>query len=194
MEDTNIIDKIKKVLGIETKDVEVKLEQITLENGTIVEADKFEKDAEVFIVTNDERVALPVGDYKLTDGRILSVKQDGVIAEIGEAAEEAMQEKPKEEVEAKEDNVAKKIIESISKETHFDKDYLETELQKLRDEFNDKLEALKPKDTKLEKEEEKTEPLKHAPDNVEQKSVIAYSQDRTLSTEDYVFKLLFNKN
>jgi len=68
MKSNNVIEKIKDVLNLNE---EVKLEQQALENGTVLEADSFEADSEVFIVTEDERVAVPVGEYQLEDGRIL---------------------------------------------------------------------------------------------------------------------------
>jgi hypothetical protein len=55
----------------------------------------------VFIVTEDEKVALPVGEYALEDGKILVVIEDGLISEIKEAEEETEEEV--EEVEAKEE-------------------------------------------------------------------------------------------
>ena len=64
-----------------------------LENGTTVEAEAFEAGNEIFIVTEDEKVALPVGTYSLEDARELVVDEEGVIASIGEpAAEEAKQQ------------------------------------------------------------------------------------------------------
>ncbi|GAH09040.1 unnamed protein product, partial [marine sediment metagenome] len=75
--------------------VEVKLEQANLENGTVIEADSFESGNDVFIVSDEEKVPLPVGDYNLEDGRVLVVSEEGVIDSIGEAQEEA----PEEEVE-----------------------------------------------------------------------------------------------
>ena len=62
MKSNNVIEKIKDVLNLNE---EVKLEQQALENGTVLEADSFEADNEVFIVTEDERVAVPVGEYQL---------------------------------------------------------------------------------------------------------------------------------
>ena len=44
-----------------------------LENGTRIEAESFEKGKEVFIITDDERVAMPVGEYMLEDSRLLVV-------------------------------------------------------------------------------------------------------------------------
>ena len=85
---------------------EVKLESMKLENGTTIEAEAFEANQEVFIITEDERIALPVGEYELEDGRMLVVAEEGVIAEMrdaGSAEEEAPAEEPTEEVEANEE-------------------------------------------------------------------------------------------
>ena len=94
-----MISKIKEVVGLSE---EVKLEQQTLENGTVLEADAFEADNEIFIVTEDERVAVPVGEYQLEDGRILVVAEEGIISEVKEAGEEEVEEEV-EEVEAEEE-------------------------------------------------------------------------------------------
>lgn len=102
MKSNNVIEKIKDVLNLNE---EVKLEQAKLDNGTIIEADTFESGVEVFIVTEDEKVALPVGEYALEDGKILVVIEDGIISEIkdAEAEEEAEEVEEVEEVEAKEE-------------------------------------------------------------------------------------------
>ena len=96
MKSNNVIEKIKDVLNLNE---EVKLEQQALDNGTVLEADSFEADSEVFIVTEDERVAVPVGEYQLEDGRILVVAEEGIISEVKEAGEEEV-----EEVEAEEED------------------------------------------------------------------------------------------
>ena len=99
MKSNNVIEKIKDVLNLNE---EVKLEQAKLDNGTVIEADAFESGNEVFIVTEDEKVALPIGEYALEDGKILVVAEEGIIAEIKDAeAEEEIEEV--EEVEAKEE-------------------------------------------------------------------------------------------
>ena len=67
-------------------------EQQKLENGTLLEAEKFEKEEPVFIVTEDERVPLPVGDYEMENGDKLIVVDEGVIGSIGEAVEEVKEE------------------------------------------------------------------------------------------------------
>ena len=62
---------------------EIKLESMKLDNGTVIEAEAFEANQEVFIVTeNEEKIALPVGEYTLEDGMILVVVEEGVIAEL----------------------------------------------------------------------------------------------------------------
>ena len=99
MKSNNVIEKIKDVLNLNE---EVKLEQAKLDNGTVIEADAFESGNEVFIVTEDEKVALPIGSYNLEDGKILVVEEEGLISEIKDAeAEEETEEI--EEVEAKEE-------------------------------------------------------------------------------------------
>jgi hypothetical protein len=63
---------------------------MNLENGAVLEAEAFEAGNEVFVVSGEDRVAAPVGEHLLEDGRILVITEEGVIAEIKEAtAEEA---------------------------------------------------------------------------------------------------------
>ena len=77
---------------------EVKFEQMKLENGAVLEAESFEAGNEVFVVSGDDRVAAPIGEHLLEDGRVLVITEEGVIAEIKEAAAEA--EEVEVEVEA----------------------------------------------------------------------------------------------
>ena len=119
---TNVINQIKQLLGME-----VKLEQLKLVDGmTIIEADSFESEMAVVIVTEDEqKIPLPVGEYELEDGRILVVAVEGIISEVKEKQEEAPEvevevEAPEAEVEMEvEKPSAKKTVESIIKETFF---------------------------------------------------------------------------
>lgn len=104
---------------------EVALAQETLENGTVLEAEAFEANAEVFIVNEDERIAVPVGEYELADGRILVVAETGIIAEVREAGEAEAEEAPaeeevvEEEMSTEQEATPKKVVESTVKETHF---------------------------------------------------------------------------
>lgn len=95
MKSNNVIEKIKDVLNLNE---EVKLEQAKLDNGTVIEADAFESGNEVFIVTEDEKVALPIGSYTLEDGRELVIEEEGIIKEV-KSMEEEVEEAPEVEVE-----------------------------------------------------------------------------------------------
>ncbi len=92
-----MLNKVKELVGVEASQ-EVKLAQATLENGTVIESESFEAGSEVFIITEDEKVALPIGEYKLEDGETLVVEEEGIIASVG-----AVEEPAEEEVEAAED-------------------------------------------------------------------------------------------
>jgi hypothetical protein len=116
-----IVKKICVALNIE-----VKLEQMKLNDGvTVIEADSFEANNEVFVVTeDDQRIPLPVGEYVVENGMLLIVTQEGVIAEIKEQeepaeVEEEELEKPQAPAETIEKSAVKKTVESMVKETFF---------------------------------------------------------------------------
>jgi hypothetical protein len=79
---------------------EVKFEQMTLENGAVLEAEVFEAGNEVFVVSGEDRVPAPVGEHILSDGRVLVIAEEGIIAEIKEASEEVEVEVEVEQPEA----------------------------------------------------------------------------------------------
>ena len=118
----NVINQIKELLGME-----VKLATMKLSDGvTILEAEMFEAGAEVFVIAEDQKIALPVGEYELEDGKILVVSEEGMIAEIKEMEAEVEEEvQPEAEVEVEVEAEAeaprdiKKTVESIVKETFF---------------------------------------------------------------------------
>tara|TARA_R110001599_G_scaffold195756_1_gene392232 strand:+ start:372 stop:995 length:624 start_codon:yes stop_codon:yes gene_type:complete len=102
MKSNNVIEKIKDVLNLNE---EVKLEQTKLENGTIIEADSFEEGNEVFIVSDDQLVAMPVGEYILEDTRLLVVEEEGLIADVREVSDEVLAKETEEgEEELKEED------------------------------------------------------------------------------------------
>ncbi len=104
------LKSIKTLLG-----VEVALEAMKLENGTVLEADSFEAGKDVFIVTEDDKVALPVGDYTLEDGKVLVVSEEGIIGEIKDAEEaEESTEEPTEEVQ--EEEALEEEVEEVKEE------------------------------------------------------------------------------
>ena len=135
MKENTILNKVRELLGME-----VKLEQRKLDDSTTtVEAESFEKGEEIMIVTEDEqKIALPVGEYKMQSGEILVVKEEGIIEEIKaeekEEEEEVDSKKEDEKYEEKEEEMTaedkpiKKTVESIVKETFF------SEMEKLKKE------------------------------------------------------------
>ena len=79
------------------EEVKVEMASMRLADGTLLEAEEFVAGENVFLVGEDEeRVAAPVGEHNLEDGRVLVIEEEGVIAEVREAAAE---EAPEAEVE-----------------------------------------------------------------------------------------------
>jgi len=208
MNNKAILNKVRELLGME-----VKLEQRKLEDGvTIIEADEFAPENEVVIITEDEqRIPLPIGEYKMDDGMILVVTEEGLIAEIKEEAaeeeEEVIEEEAKKDYDEKEEEMAdeakpvKKVVESIVKETFFNE--IET-LKKENEELKAKLQNLSKVETEETEEvveDEKTElsteeldpavkPISFNPENKEQRERILYAQNRTETTLDRIYKKL----
>jgi hypothetical protein len=188
------INKIKSLLGME-----VKLEQMMLIDGTtVLEADAFEMDNEVFIVTEDEqKIPLPIGEYELENGMILVVAVEGIIAEIKEAVVEEVApeaEAPEVEVEVEAEATsaptAKKTIESIVKETFF------SEIEALKTENNElkaKLELLSKVDEVTEEVTELSEepkPISFNPENTNVVEPFRFEKNRSRSTIDSIFEKL----
>jgi hypothetical protein len=124
MKATEILKRFDAFLSKE-ESKEVKLAQMKLKNGTVIEAEEFKEGEAVFIVTEDEKVAMPIGEYEMEDGSILVVTEEGV---IGGAKEEVAEEEEEVEVEAEaETKDPKKVVESTVKETHFEEEVKEEE-------------------------------------------------------------------
>lgn len=88
---TEVFKKIEMALTPEVSQEETKVEMATMKlaNGIVLEAESFEAGENVFLIgEEDEKVAAPVGEHELEDGRILVIEEEGVIAEIREAASE----------------------------------------------------------------------------------------------------------
>ena len=210
MNTTEILTKIKTLLGVESE--VVRLAQMKLEDGlTIVESD-FEAGAEIMIVTEDGKVAMPIGDYTLEDGRLIVVKEEGLIEEIKEAKEEEVTEEVvEEEARSEEDKeeykeetkTPKKVIESITKESFF------SEIEKLKEEnetLKKELEGLKlssvetsVENTKEEVKEttevelsteEEPKPIVFNPENKKEVEGFKYGQNRMRTTLDRVMDRL----
>lgn len=185
-----IVNQVKTLLGME-----VKLATMKLSDGvTVLEAEMFEAGAEVFVLAEDQKIALPVGEYELEDGKILVVQQEGLIAEIKEAeVKEEMPEVEAEpqveievEAEAEVAPTAKKTVESIIKETFF------AEMEKLKaenEELKAKLETLSattPKEVTAEVTEETTATTTTEVE-LEEVKPITFNPERTNEVEGFKF-------
>jgi hypothetical protein len=197
MNEKSILNKVRTLLGLE-----VKLETMRLSDGvSMLEADVFEAGQPVFILTEDEqRIPVPVGEYELEDMRILVVIEEGVIAEIREAAEVEeeveVEEAPEveEEVEATTETApqAKKVIESIVKESFF------SEIEALKKE-NEELKAqLSAQTTEVAEEvapvelSEEPKPISFNPENTQATDVFKFAAKRNVTTMDTVLSRISN--
>lgn len=179
-----MLKEIKSVLGIELSQevVETKLAQMMLENGTVLEAEEFAPEFEVFIVTEEDKIALPVGEYALEDGRILVVETEGLIKEIKEVSGEEVEEEVIEEEMAAEDYATK------------------SELAELKSMIEEIKAMLKPKEEMSEVEELVKEelskpaaaPIKHSPEAEVAKKQIVFGANRPQSTKDTVMSRIAN--
>ena len=202
MKSNNVIEKIKDVLNLNE---EVKLEQAKLDNGTVIEADTFESGVEVFIVTEDEKVALPVGEYALEDGKLLVVAEEGIISELKDAeAEEETEEV--EEVEAQEEEMGyatkeelaevKSMIEEIKAMLEPKEDLSADDLGNLLTEELAKHEKVElneiPVEVQAELNEPSAEPIVSNPEVKKTISKFSVSKNRKSTTIDRVMSRLNN--
>ena len=196
MKSTEILNKIKTFLGeekieqVEETQVEetqleeskVELAQAKLDNGTVLEAEAFEAGNEIFIVTEDERVAVPVGEYQMEDGQMLVVSEEGIIGEIKSAEAEESEE----EVEAEEEEMAyvsKEEFESAVEE-------IKGMIKELKDEKEEMAQVEEQVKQEL-SEPPATEPISHNPEAKEQFKV-RFGNNRKETALDRVMKKLTN--
>ena len=169
-----MINQIKTLLNIE-----VKLEELKLENGTIVSAESFEKDKEIFIVTDDEKVAMPVGEYLLEDGRLVVVSEEGMIADVREVSDEVPAKETEEgeeitsdlEEDKKEDKkeemgyATKEELSSAVAEIKANIDEIKEMMKPKEEDLSDDVEkSLKSRTVKEEFSEAASKPIKHNPE------------------------------
>ena len=150
MKNQEMLNKIKTLLNIE-----VKLEEAKLENGTIVEAESFEKGKEIFIKTDDERVAMPVGEYLLEDGKLVIVEEEGLIADLRDPSDEVPAKEDAESEEEETEDLEEKKEEDMEEEADVaDWKGMEKRIQNLEDAIAD----LKgDKESKMEDQDEEVE-------------------------------------
>jgi hypothetical protein len=189
-QDINLEETKEETTELATDQVEetkVELATMQLENGTTVEAEAFEAGNEIFIVTEDEKVALPVGEYTLEDGLKLTIEQEGIIASIGEAEVE--------EVEAAADYATKEELAEVRKAV----EDIVTMIEELG--YGKKDEEMASEDVKEELSEEPTkeilsevEKVKHNPESEEKTQLNIPSNSRPMNTLDRVMQTISNFN
>ena len=185
-----MLNQIRTLLNIE-----VKLEEMKLENGTVVSAETFEKGSEIFIVTDDEKVAMPVGEYILEDGRLLVVEAEGVIADVRDVSDEVPAKE--EEVEETEDLEEEKKEEEKMADVA-DWEGMEKRIQNLEDAIaslkGDKVEAEDKEEEKMEEVKEElsaVKPIKHNPEaSTPQKKQVQFAKGQFNTTLDRVLSKL----
>tara|TARA_R100000900_G_scaffold138430_2_gene117432 strand:- start:476 stop:1096 length:621 start_codon:yes stop_codon:yes gene_type:complete len=195
MNATEILSKVKTLLGVDPSNVDVKLEgvsleEITLENGTVLSADKFETGNEVFIKTDDEDVPLPIGEYELSDNRILIVKTEGMIEDIknSEVVEDTadtavedtnLEEAPIQAEEKSEMNYAtREELTALAESVEEVKGQLNEIIEKMMDKKEEKEE--------MAKQEELSKPasegIKHSPETEDTKLGARYATNSNQNT------------
>tara|TARA_R100001015_G_C4596342_1_gene151539 strand:- start:513 stop:1139 length:627 start_codon:yes stop_codon:yes gene_type:complete len=202
MKATEILNKIKGIVGVELAEESVNLAEMKLENGTVLVAEEFKAGEAIFIKSEEEQIALPVGEYKLENDMVLVVKEEGLISEIKEVEAEK-EEEEKEEVEAAEleKEEEKEEMRYVTKEEFTkavdeikamidkmgkDKEEMseETATEEVKEEVKEELQETELSATK----EEAVEPIKHNPETEQnKKGKFLFGQKRTETTMDRVF-------
>lgn len=190
------IDKVRKLVGMDIAKSRVNLATETLNEGeATIEAEVFEAGEPVMIVNEEDRIPLPVGEYKLDNGMILVVEEEGVIASIGEevADEEAEATEETEEVAASdkksETPLPKTIIESVTKEMKFSAEDMDAKDLEIAE--------LKSKITELSKVEEvevelSVAPITHNPENKKEIKGFKYGNNSKLTPAQVIMSKMAN--
>ena len=196
MNSINMINKIRTLL-----DVQIKLEQRKLDNGTVLEAESFSQGKEVFIKTDDDKVAMPIGEYTLEDGQVLLVKEEGIIADLrAESQDETDEDLRDDDKEAAVDDWAgmeKRIknLEDAVADLKADKEPRSEDEKDGKDiEVDAETEGqVKSRTVKEEFSEPAVQPIKHSPEGEFKKETkFQFSKKRTKSVLDTVMEQIIN--
>ena len=184
-----MLNQIRTLLNIE-----VKLEEMKLENGTVVSADTFEKGSEIFIVTDDEKVAMPVGEYILEDGRLVVVSEEGMIADVKEVSDEVPAEETEDleeetvetEVPAEVATEVEAIIEAVVEVIAPVIEEVKSEIEELKKQFSEMKGGKKKEDMSAARK-----PIKHNPEaKAPQKKQMQFAKGQFNTTLDRVLNKL----
>jgi hypothetical protein len=164
MKANDMLNKIKTIIGgIElTEEVkEIQLAEMKLQNGTVVEAEEFKKDEAIFIKSDDERIAMPVGEYVLEDGKLLVVEEEGIIADMRDVSDDVPAKEEASEEEVKEEMAEEELDEEAAV---YDWEGMEKRIKNLEDAIADlkadKVDAPKEVEATAELSEEIKEEIK----------------------------------
>jgi hypothetical protein len=108
MNKQTILNRINALLS-----APVKLAQMKLDNGTVIEAESFTVGAEVYAIDGENKTPLEVGSYILEDGTTLEVTEMGIIGEVASQSTEDTTEMKAEMESQKEEALIMKIAESF---------------------------------------------------------------------------------
>ena len=182
MKATEIFQKFfAELSAVETSEVE--LAQAKLDNGTVLEAESFEAGQPIFIVSEEDRIAVPVGEYVMEDGRILVVAEEGVIGEIKEAAAE-VEEEPSVEIE----------VEAAAEPTM--EEQIKAMVMPLIEEMKAELAAVKEEMGAYKKKQEMSSdmpaatPIRHNPESSNEPAKVNFAQNAPMSSIDRVLARL----
>ena len=184
-----MLNQIRTLLNIE-----VKLEEMKLENGTVVSAEAFEKGSEIFIVTDDEKVAMPVGEYILEDGRLVVVSEEGIIADVKEVSDEV----PAEQTEdLEEETVETEVPEEVATEVEAIIEAVVEVIAPVIEEVKSEIEELKKQFSEMKGGKKKEDmsaarkPIKHNPEaKAPQKKQMQFAKGQFNTTLDRVLNKL----
>tara|TARA_B110000908_G_scaffold127640_1_gene149779 strand:+ start:226 stop:786 length:561 start_codon:yes stop_codon:yes gene_type:complete len=184
-----MLNQIKTLLNIE-----VKLEDMKLENGTIVSAESFEEGKEIFIVTDDEKVAMPVGEYILEDSRLLVVTEEGLIADVRDVSDEVPAKEEEEITEDLEETIETEVPEEVATEVAAIIEAVVEVIAPVIEEVKSEIEELKKqfsemKDGKKEEMSSVRKPIKHNPE-AKQKKQVEFAKGQFNTTLDRVLNKL----
>lgn len=216
MKTTEMLKQIKTLLN-----TRVELEDRKLDNGTVISADDFSEGQPVFIMSEDERIPMPIGEYMMEDGSMLVVEEEGVIASIKkeeEAEKENKEDSYEEVVEeemSEEVKEPKKVVESTVVETHFSEEQKTELVETILSSVNPLIEELQNKVNELEtklsqeveeevqveeklsadvKEEKLSKTFKHSPEVKGEQARPRFNNGRVANTTlQRVFQRISNK-
>ena len=197
MKETEMLQQIKTLLR-----ARIGLAQMTLEDGeTVIEADALEAGQAVFIVSDDERIALPVGEYTTADGQIVVVAEEGTIAEVKDAMEVEKMEDDEDEEKKEEleevvvEDVPEVAAEEVAAIVEAVVEVVAPVLEEVKEQVEElykKFEDQEDKKEKMSSQKPARKPMKHNPEAKQTAKQNLYSQGANFNTtKDRVFSKLF---